>query len=203
MLDMGFFDAIRSIISLCPKQRQTLLFSATYPSEIKSLASEFMKNPKRIMVEESHTDLDIEQIFYEVNHHANKYPLTINLQKRIAELQDYGSEVLRHNPWDNLRQAKKDKIYSMVKQLRGALHQFNMMAKTYPANRAAATASCGVRLFSAAFTEGLPVSSSLLICPRSRQLLMWRLASCQPGRSATIQPIAPRWCSGRRSVFRS
>lgn len=75
MLDMGFFDAIRDIIMLCPKQRQTLLFSATYPAEIQQLSSEFMQHPKRVIVEEVHTELDIEQIFFEVSHQKNKFTL--------------------------------------------------------------------------------------------------------------------------------
>ncbi len=75
MLDMGFFDAIHDIIALCPKQRQTLLFSATYPSEIKKLASEFMQNPKRVVVEDAHTEFDIQQLFYEMNHAKDKFPL--------------------------------------------------------------------------------------------------------------------------------
>ncbi len=75
MLDMGFYDAIHDIIALCPQQRQTLLFSATYPAEIKKLAGEFMKNPKRVIVEENEAALDIEQIFYEVSHHSNKFAL--------------------------------------------------------------------------------------------------------------------------------
>lgn len=79
MLDMGFFDAIREIIMLCPKQRQTLLFSATYPMEIQQLAREFMHNPKRIVVEEVEAELDIEQIFYESNHSKNKFALLKDL----------------------------------------------------------------------------------------------------------------------------
>lgn len=79
MLDMGFFDAIRDIIMLCPKQRQTLLFSATYPVEIQQLAKNFMHNPKNIIVEEKHVELDIEQIFYETNHATNKFALLKNL----------------------------------------------------------------------------------------------------------------------------
>lgn len=75
MLDMGFLDAIREIIKKCPKQRQTLLFSATFPSEIKKLASEFMENPKRVVVEDVPTELDIEQIFYEVDHPKEKLAL--------------------------------------------------------------------------------------------------------------------------------
>ena len=42
MLDMGFLDAMKKIITLCPKRRQTLLFSATFPPEIELLAKDFM-----------------------------------------------------------------------------------------------------------------------------------------------------------------
>jgi len=75
MLDMGFLDAIRDIIKKCPSQRQTLLFSATFPSEIKKLASEFMTNPQKIVVEEVHTEFDIEQIFYALDHPKEKFTL--------------------------------------------------------------------------------------------------------------------------------
>ncbi len=79
MLDMGFFDAIRDIIQVCPKQRQTLLFSATYPAEIKKLASQFMQNPKRVIIEEEETELDIEQVFYKAARQTDKLPLLKNL----------------------------------------------------------------------------------------------------------------------------
>ncbi|MDI1352518.1 MAG: DEAD/DEAH box helicase, partial [bacterium] len=75
MLDMGFFDDIKTIISSCPKQRQTLLFSATYPEEIKLIAKQFMINPQQITIETPHTQLDIEQRFYEVPKQANKFPV--------------------------------------------------------------------------------------------------------------------------------
>ena len=75
MLDMGFFDAISAIISSCPTPRQTLLFSATYPAEIKKLASEFMQSPKRLIAEDTDTAPDIEQIFYENNSQSNKFSL--------------------------------------------------------------------------------------------------------------------------------
>jgi ATP-independent RNA helicase DbpA len=75
MLDMGFFNAINDIISLCPKPRQTLLFSATYPVEIKKLAHEFMHDPQKVQIEEVEAELDIQQIVYEVNHQTNKFSL--------------------------------------------------------------------------------------------------------------------------------
>ncbi len=48
MLDMGFFDDIATIAKQCPKQRQTLLFSATYPEGIAKLAAAFMREPKEV-----------------------------------------------------------------------------------------------------------------------------------------------------------
>lgn len=79
MLDMGFIDDIKNIISLCPKQRQTLLFSATYSEEIKQLSKQFMKDPKEVHVETPPEEIDIEQHFYEVSKQAQKYPLLKSL----------------------------------------------------------------------------------------------------------------------------
>ncbi|CEG58856.1 ATP-dependent RNA helicase DbpA [Legionella fallonii] len=75
MLDMGFFDDITNIISACPKQRQTLLFSATYPEEIKQLSKQFMFNPKEVLIATPHTEIDIEQRFYEVTKQSQKFSL--------------------------------------------------------------------------------------------------------------------------------
>ncbi len=66
MLDMGFFDAIASIIAKTPARRQTLLFSATYPSGIKQLAADFMRDPQQVRVESLHADNQIEQRFIEI-----------------------------------------------------------------------------------------------------------------------------------------
>src|SRR6185369_6220168 len=50
MLDMGFLPAIKKILGSLPKQRQTLLFSATFADEIKQLAQQFMRDPAEIQV---------------------------------------------------------------------------------------------------------------------------------------------------------
>lgn len=50
MLDMGFIPDIEKIVSLLPPTRQTLLFSATMPAEIKKLTEKFLSNPKEISV---------------------------------------------------------------------------------------------------------------------------------------------------------
>lgn len=50
MLDMGFLPDVRRIVRLCPKQRQTLLFSATVPREIRDLASWVLKDPVDVSI---------------------------------------------------------------------------------------------------------------------------------------------------------
>ena len=67
MLDMGFQDDITSIIAYTPSQRQTLLFSATYPEEILYISQNVQKQPVDIKVEILHDDSVIKQLFYEVN----------------------------------------------------------------------------------------------------------------------------------------
>lgn len=66
MLDMGFFEEIAGVIRLCPPQRQTLLFSATYPEEIDRLAAQFMREPLTVKVEAQHAAGQIDQRWYEV-----------------------------------------------------------------------------------------------------------------------------------------
>jgi len=67
MLDMGFFDDIAKVVRQCAKDRQTLLFSATYPEGIDKLAAQFMRQPQTIQVEAQHSEHKIRQIFFEVS----------------------------------------------------------------------------------------------------------------------------------------
>ncbi|MBL0147715.1 MAG: ATP-dependent RNA helicase DbpA [Ideonella sp.] len=66
MLDMGFAEDIATVLKACPKQRQTLLFSATYPEGIATLAKKFMRDPKEVKLTERHAASKIRQRFYEV-----------------------------------------------------------------------------------------------------------------------------------------
>lgn len=66
MLDMGFFDDIATVARQCPKERQTLLFSATYPEGIAKLSQQFMKTPQTITVQAQHEKSKIRQRWYEV-----------------------------------------------------------------------------------------------------------------------------------------
>jgi len=67
MLDMGFADAMQAIIGQTPKNRQTLLFSATYPDTIQQMSRQIQRNPVTVTVEAEHKKEVIEQIFYEVS----------------------------------------------------------------------------------------------------------------------------------------
>lgn len=67
MLDMGFIDDITTILKETPRERQTLLFSATMPKEILRIASRYMHNPERVIItKDALTAPKINQIFYEV-----------------------------------------------------------------------------------------------------------------------------------------
>ncbi len=68
MLDMGFHDDIVHVVRQCPKSRQTLLFSATYPEGIARLAQQFLRNPQEVKLLEQHDRSKIRQRFYEVKH---------------------------------------------------------------------------------------------------------------------------------------
>ena len=66
MLDMGFKDDIVKIAKQCPTDRQTLLFSATYPEGIAQLAKQFLRNPLTIKIEAKQELRDITQQWYEL-----------------------------------------------------------------------------------------------------------------------------------------
>ena len=66
MLDMGFMEDIAKVVKQCAKDRQTLLFSATYPEGIAQLASQFMRQPQTVTVQAQHSASKIRQVFVEV-----------------------------------------------------------------------------------------------------------------------------------------
>jgi len=74
MLDMGFSDDIMKIISYLPKTRQTLLFSATMPGRIRSLAKSVLKDPQQINIAISQPAVGIDQQIYRL-HDQQKTPL--------------------------------------------------------------------------------------------------------------------------------
>ncbi|MDO8263125.1 MAG: ATP-dependent RNA helicase DbpA [Gallionella sp.] len=66
MLDMGFVDDIAYVAKRCPAERQTLLFSATYPDGIARLARQFMRAPQEVKLLEQHEESKIRQRFYKM-----------------------------------------------------------------------------------------------------------------------------------------
>ena len=68
MLDMGFIRDIKKILKYLPGEKQNLLFSATFPKEITSLADSLLNSPKRIQVRSSNSTADkVEQVVYPVD----------------------------------------------------------------------------------------------------------------------------------------
>jgi len=69
MLDMGFINDIRKILALLPAVRQNLLFSATFPDEIRKLAASFMKSPQTVEVARRNTPAElVAQVQHPVSH---------------------------------------------------------------------------------------------------------------------------------------
>ena len=73
MLDMGFIHDIRRILALLPATRQNLLFSATFPDEIRKLAASFMKDPATVEVARRNTPAElVGQVAYHVDAGAKR-----------------------------------------------------------------------------------------------------------------------------------
>lgn len=66
MLDMGFHEDIMHIVNVTPRERQTLLFSATYPDGIKKISNTIQNEPIDVHIKTTHDDKKIKQIFYEI-----------------------------------------------------------------------------------------------------------------------------------------
>ncbi|WP_425353621.1 DEAD/DEAH box helicase [Rhodoferax aquaticus] len=82
MLDIGFLPDLQRILSYLPKQRTTLLFSATFSPEIKRLAGSYLQNPVTIEVARSNaTASTVEQHFYSVNEDNKRHALHQILRK--------------------------------------------------------------------------------------------------------------------------
>lgn len=67
MFDMGFEEPIREIIGKTPSNRQTLLFSATFPDAVRAISSNVLRDPLEVTVAAATEDVVIEQLFFEVD----------------------------------------------------------------------------------------------------------------------------------------
>jgi ATP-dependent RNA helicase RhlE len=80
MFDMGFLPDVKRIIAAVPKNRQTMLFSATFPLEVEQLASQSLKHPQRIAMGISRPAYTVTHALYPVPQHL-KSALLIELLK--------------------------------------------------------------------------------------------------------------------------
>ena len=81
MLDLGFIHALRKIVKMLPRQRQTLFFSATMPTAIRELADQFLKDPATVSVKPAATTAErVDQAVTFVNQMEKQALLTIALQ---------------------------------------------------------------------------------------------------------------------------
>lgn len=103
MLDMGFFDDIQSIINYLPKNRQTILFSATMPPKMRQLANQISKDPEQINIAISKPAAGIVQQAYVV-HDSQKETLL----KGILKNEDYQSVIIFSSTKDNVKLLEKN-----------------------------------------------------------------------------------------------
>lgn len=87
MLDMGFVDDIKYILSYMRKDRQTCLFSATMPQEVLRLAQEYLVDPKEIRLNEKELSLDTIDQSYLVVHEKEKFKHLCNFIRNKNERQ--------------------------------------------------------------------------------------------------------------------
>lgn len=132
MLDMGFFDDIKTIIAHLPKERQTVLFSATMPAEIAKMAKEVMNNPVEVKIAVSKPAEKIDQSIY-VCRDGDKTPILkhifegkrpervivfVSSKQRVKEL----NVILKRKGYNcaamhsDLEQAERDEVMLGFKQ---------------------------------------------------------------------------------------
>ena len=78
MLDIGFYDDIMEIISYLPKERQTLMFSATFPTDVEKLARQVLRNPAEVKIAVSKPAEGITQSVY-ILHEEQKLALVMDM----------------------------------------------------------------------------------------------------------------------------
>ena len=103
MLEMGFKEQISDVVEFLPKERQTMLFSATFPDDIVEISGRFQNDPQEIIVEAHHARAVIDQQFYICQHQekleglvrlisANDFSQAMifcNTKKLVAEVHQY------------------------------------------------------------------------------------------------------------------
>lgn len=108
MLDMGFLEDIEKIITYLPKERQTLMFSATMPPKIRTLAKKILKHPEEISLSMSKPAANVKQFLY-LTYDTQK---TATLRHIIEQKPEYNSIIIFTSA--------KAKVNEIVRDLRQA-----------------------------------------------------------------------------------
>jgi ATP-independent RNA helicase DbpA len=85
MLDMGFNESITEVVAQTPAARQTMLFSATFPAPVRVLSRKFQRKPVEVTVDLAASEVEIEQVFYEVDPKERMAALTALLHEHAPE----------------------------------------------------------------------------------------------------------------------
>ncbi len=147
MLDMGFLDQVERIIKTLPKDRVTLLFSATIPAEVRKICREYMKSPVTIEIESPTMTVDTtQQAYYRVNNNEKNLQLnrlllleqpesciifcntrnTVDKVQRFLSRKGYASQLLH----GDIPQSRRLKTLQQFKQ-----GQFHLLVATDVAAR--------------------------------------------------------------------
>ena len=139
MLDMGFIDDIRKIIDLLPKERQNLLFSATFSKEIRGLAEGLLKNPLTIDVTPPNSTVElIQQLAHPVSR-ARKSELLLKL--------------IQENQWFQVLIFTRTK--SMANRLEEILIKYGIRAAALHGNKSQAARTVAMKDFKSGRVQAL------------------------------------------------
>lgn len=125
MLDMGFLPDIRKILQCLLKQRQTLLFSATMPEDIRKLAKEIMNNPVTIQIGQAAPAVTVSHVVYPVKQHLK----TALLKELLSRLESKSVLIFTRTKYRTERVASSLKAAGFrVASLQGDLSQASRQA---------------------------------------------------------------------------
>jgi ATP-dependent RNA helicase RhlE len=102
MMDMGFIDDLKTIINYLPKNRQTIMFSATMPPKIRALAKEISNNPEQVNIAISKPAAGIVQQAYSIYDNQKEA-----LIKEILKNEDYQSVIIFSSTKENVKNLEK------------------------------------------------------------------------------------------------
>ena len=126
MLDIGFYDDIMEIISYLPKERQTLMFSATFPTEVEKLARQVLHNPAEVKIAVSKPAEGITQSVY-ILHEEQKLPLLLQITDNRVQSTDNSQFSTLNSQFSTLNSqfnkgiifaSSKDKVRDLYHSLR-------------------------------------------------------------------------------------